>query len=210
MSAARRAHGRPPGGHPHRGRIFWRIYGHGLLLLVAVALTVAGVGWALGRHLAPREPGRMAAYAATHVAELLDRPGRLGPELERVREGFGLEATVYDAAGALVASNVEPPLEPVPPGELRRLAGGPRHVERRGFAFAALLPGGRGHVVITGAPREGAALRAAVFIAIVLVVLAIGSIPLARSISAPLERLTGAARALGAGDLSIRANVRAP
>lgn len=203
--------GRRPHGRGHRsGRIFWRVYGHGLFLLVAVTVAVLAVGWALGRHLPPREPGRMALFAAHHVAELLDRPERLAAELARVRDGFGLEASVYDRGGALVATNVEPPLAPVPAPELQRLAEGPRHVERRGFAFAALLPGGRGHVVITGAPREGLVLRAVLLIALVLLVLALGSIPLARSISTPLERLTGAARALGAGDLAVRANVRAP
>jgi signal transduction histidine kinase len=202
-------------GHGHvaghrRGRIFWRVYGHGLFLLVAVTLAVAAVAWGLGRHLPAREPRRMAHFAAHHVADLLDRPEQLAAELERVRDGFGLEASVYDRSGALVASNVTPPLDPVPAPELQRLAEGPRSVERRGFSFAALLPGGRGHVVITGAAREGLLLRAILLIALVLLVLAVGSIPLARSISAPLERLTGAARALGAGDLAVRSNVRAP
>jgi signal transduction histidine kinase len=175
-----------------------------------VALAVAAVGWALGRHLGPREPARMAAYAAQHVADLLDRPGALERELARVHDGFGLEASVYDQAGRLVATSARPPLEPVPAQELDRLAGGPRHVERRGFAMATLLPDGHGHVVITGTPREGLALRAGLLIAIALLVLAVGSIPLARSISAPVERLTVAVRALGAGDLSVRSNVRAP
>ncbi|HEY6106970.1 MAG TPA: HAMP domain-containing sensor histidine kinase, partial [Anaeromyxobacteraceae bacterium] len=202
-----------PGHHHHgrrRGRIFWRVYGHGLLMLLCVALAVAGGAWVLGRYLPPREPGRMARYAAHHFAELMSHPDQLEAELQRVREGFGLEASVYDERGALVASNVDPPLEPVPPADLRPLEDGPRHVERRGFAFAALLPNGRGHVVITGAPREGLALRAAAFIAIVLLVLAVGSIPMARSITSPVERLTGAARALGAGDLAVRSGVRAP
>jgi signal transduction histidine kinase len=186
------------------------VYGHGLFLLVAVSLAVAAAGWVLGRALPPHEPGRMAHYAAHRVAELLDRPEALAAELQRVREGFGLQASVYDRGGALVASNVEPPLDPAPPADLERLKDGPRHVERRGFTFAALLPGGRGHVVVTGAPREGLVLRAALFIALVLVVLALGSIPLARSISSPVERLTGAARALGAGDLTVRSGVTAP
>jgi two-component system, OmpR family, sensor kinase len=43
----------------------------------------------------------------------------------------------------------------------------------------------------------------------VLLALALGSIPLARSIASPVERLTAAARALGAGDLAVRSNVRA-
>jgi signal transduction histidine kinase len=43
----------------------------------------------------------------------------------------------------------------------------------------------------------------------VLCVIALASVPLARSIAAPIEQLTRAARALGAGDLSVRARVRA-
>jgi two-component system, OmpR family, sensor kinase len=43
----------------------------------------------------------------------------------------------------------------------------------------------------------------------VLFVIALASVPLARSIAAPVEQLTRAARALGAGDLSTRARVRA-
>jgi signal transduction histidine kinase len=204
-----RPHARRGPGH-RRGRIFWRVYGHGLFLLLAVALAVAAAGWVLGRALPLHEPGRAAHYAAHHVEELLGRPEALQAELQRVRESFGLEVSVYDGAGALLASNVQPPLEPVPPAELRRLEGGPRHVEKRGFAFAALLSAGRGHLVVSGAPREGVLLRGALFIVLVLIVLALGSIPLARSISSPVERLTGAARALGAGDLTARSNVRAP
>jgi len=200
--------------HPHHhhrrhGRIFWRVYGHGMLLLLLVVLAVGAVGWALGRALPVREPVRLAAYVASRIGELVPEPERLQAELDQVRDGFGLEMTVYDPAGKLLATNVEPPLAPVAP-ESGYAAGSPFRVPGRGFTFAAPLPGGRGHVVMTGAPREGALARAAVSFAVVLLVLALGSIPLARSISTPIERLTAAARALGAGDLSARARVRAP
>jgi signal transduction histidine kinase len=49
--------------------------------------------------------------------------------------------------------------------------------------------------------------RPAAFLAAVLLALAIASIPLARGIAAPLERLTAAARALGSGDLSARSGI---
>jgi 4-hydroxy-tetrahydrodipicolinate reductase len=45
-------------------------------------------------------------------------------------------------------------------------------------------------------------------LAAALAVLALLSIPLARSITAPLERLGGQARAFGAGDLSARSGLR--
>ncbi len=115
-------------GHGH-GPLFWRIYLHGVLLLVAVGLAVAGVGWALHRGPLSQQPARVASYAAVRIAELAGTPARLEEELRRV--------------------------------------------------------------------------------GVVLVALAFASFPLARSIAAPVERLTAAARALGEGDLSARANVRA-
>jgi signal transduction histidine kinase len=173
-------------------------------------VAVGAVGWALGRALPSREPARLAAYAANRIGELAGDAARLQAELDDVREGFGVEMSVYGPGGALLATNVQPPLEPAPPEKLSRPGGRPFHLPGRGFAFAAPLPEGRGHLILTGAPREGALARAGLSIAVVLLVLALGSIPLARSIATPVERLTAAARALGAGDLTARARVAAP
>ncbi|HUL60845.1 MAG TPA: HAMP domain-containing sensor histidine kinase [Anaeromyxobacteraceae bacterium] len=192
----------------HGGGMFWRVYRHGLLLLALVALAVAGVGWALGRTFPGRNAEAVARYAALRAAELADRPDALERELQRVREAFGLEITFYGPAGAF-ASTAEPPHPPLPPAELPHLAQGPFHVLGRGFVFAAPLPDGRGYLLIGGPVHQPHLGRAALVIAAVLVALAIGSIPLARSIASPIERLTAAARALGGGDLSARVRLRA-
>jgi len=191
-----------------RGGMFWRVYRHGLLLLALVALAVAGVGWALGRTFPGRNAEAVARYAALRASELADRPEELRRELARVREAFGLEITLYGAGGEL-ASTADPPHPPLPARELPRLAQGPFHVLGRGFVFAAALPDGRGYLLIGGPAHQPHLGRAALVIAAVLVALAIGSIPLARSIASPIERLTRAARELGGGDLSARVRLRA-
>ncbi len=198
--ARRRPHG--------RGGLFWRVYRHGLLLLLLVALAVAAVGWALGRSFPGRNAEAIARYAAARAAELVDRPAALDGELARVRDAFGLVITIY-AGGGVLASSAVPPLPPLSPEQAPRLARGPFHVLGRGFTFAAPLPDGRGYLLLGGPVHSPHLGRAALFIAAVLLALALGSIPLARSIASPLGRLTVAATALGAGDLSARANLKA-
>jgi signal transduction histidine kinase len=63
--------------------------------------------------------------------------------------------------------------------------------------------------VVEPEPHARSYSRTAVFLGVVMLVLAIGSWPTARSIAAPLERLTSAANRLGEGDLSVRAGLRA-
>jgi len=192
--------------HRHGGRhgaLFWRIYLHGLLLLLLVALAVGAVGLA-ARPGPWRDPERYAEYAAARVAELSGDPVRLRAELERFREHFGVEATVYGPGAAVVASSAEAPLAPVLPANAT--PDGPVRIRHHGFGWAVPLPGG-GHAVFV-APHVPDPTRALLVIGAVLVALALGSAPLARSIAAPVERLTRAVRAFGQGDLSSRARVR--
>jgi signal transduction histidine kinase len=199
----------PPQRRSGHGSLFRRVYLHGLLLLLVVMVAVGAVGWALNRGSAVAEPWRLARYAADRVAELADRPERLDSELRRARDAFGVQITVFGRDGGPVATNVEPPLAPLAPEDVARLRDGPLRVPRRPFAFAAPVASSGGYLVVAGAARSPHLARAALFIGVVLLALAVGSIPLARSIAAPLERLTRAARALGGGDLSARANLRA-
>ena len=197
------------GRHPHRfrhrhGHLFWRVYLYGVLLLVVVGVTVAGVGIALRRAGGAENADRVAVYAADRIAELAGTPERLADELGRAREAFGVDATIYGPDGQVLATNVEPPLAGRwPPRE------GPVHLRGRGLGWSVPLPAVRGYLVLSGERHGHDPQRAFLFIGAVLVALALASFPLARSIAAPVERLTTAARALGAGDLAARANVRA-
>ncbi len=190
-----------------RAGIFWRVYRHGLVLLLVVLLAVGAAGWVLRQAAPVREPARLSAYLAERLADFAADPPRLEAELLRLREAIGANLTVYGPDGRLLASNVQPPLPPVSRSELLGPKVGSLHLVGSGFSSAARLPGG-GEVLLDIPPRQGLWARGAVFILVVLVALALGSIPLARSIAAPLERLTEAARALGAGDLSVRTNLR--
>jgi two-component system OmpR family sensor kinase len=188
-------------------RLFWRVYMHGLLLLLLVAVTVAAVAWALRGDRPGHLPGgRAAAYAAARAAELSGDPRRLAAELATVEEAFGLQASVWDARGGLVASTASPPLDPaLAPGPLAP-GDPPARLRHRSFGWAVRLA--NGGLLLTAAPAHDPT-RGLAIIGAVLAALALGSIPLAHSITSPVERVTAAARRLGAGDLSARAGVRA-
>lgn len=192
---------------PH-GFLFWRIYGHGLVLLVLVAVALSVVAWALGRRIPPREPEKVVAYLAGRVDEWRASPEKVDAELRELREGLGVEATVFGLGGAVEAA-AGTPAAPLSQAALAALEHGPMHVEGRGFTFAARLPSGAGYVVVAPMPHARSYGRLAVFLAAVLAVLAVGSYPTARSIASPIERLTAAARRLGEGELSARAGLRA-
>jgi two-component system OmpR family sensor kinase len=191
---------------PWRGhRLFWRIFGHGLFLIVLVLVAVGAVALFFGEGWW-REGDAAAGYAAERVADLRNDPQALATELARVRQAFGVIATVYAADGrTILASSADPPLPP----RLDLGAKGPRGFpERHGGGRAMPLRGG-GQVVFAFEKHGGHHPGRLTVLLVVLCVIALGSIPLARSIAAPIEKLTRAAQALGAGDLSTRAQVRA-
>jgi signal transduction histidine kinase len=202
----------PDAGRRHRllhARLFWRVYLNGLLLLALVALALFTVSAALGRSGPPHNPRRFVEYTALRVGDLRGDPEQLAHELARVRETFGAEATVYQGSSVLV-SNVEPPLAPLSPADEERLQRGSFVVSRRHLTSAASVRGDPpAYVLLKGTLPTPSLVRGASLIGAVLLALAIASIPLARAIAAPLERLRRAVGAFGAGDLSARARLRA-
>jgi signal transduction histidine kinase len=192
----------------HHGPLFWRVYLHGVTLLVLVGIVVVAVAWALRGDGSWHPSPHVAAYAAGRIAELAGSPERLEGELRRVREAFGVDATVYGPDGRVVATSAEPPLQARAggPGAARE---GAVRIRGGGMGYAVSLPDSGGRLLVASEGRGHDPVRGLLFIGAVLVALALASFPLARSITAPVERLTAAARALGAGDLQARANVKA-
>ena len=72
-------------GHRHRhGPLFWRIYLHGVMLLVLVGVAVAAVGFAFGRGRGVAPMSRTAGYAAGRIAEGVVVYGRCRKVLGKV------------------------------------------------------------------------------------------------------------------------------
>jgi two-component system, OmpR family, sensor kinase len=189
------------------------VYLHGLFLLFAVGAAVVVLGVALGKWNRPW-------MEAVEFKQLLESGGRplladsaaLHRIVARASDRAHANVSLYDAEGKLLATSVEPPLPPVDPVFARELPDMPVDARRRsgtmvlpvrvnGELLAYAVAEWRG----PGAPEI---LRFASFLGGILLVLALVSAPLARTLVAPMEKLTRAARALGEGDLSTRSGIR--
>src|SRR5439155_1569491 len=109
------------------GRLFRRIYLHGLLLLAIIGVAAGALGAHLGKAAPWRSyPERLAAYVAHGGPGLLEDPALLARELQRERSITGAEVSVYRLEGVLISSNVEPPLPPLTASDADRLLRGDR------------------------------------------------------------------------------------
>lgn len=178
-------------------RLFWRVYAYGLLLLIAIALGMGLVSRIVGSKYTDA-PQRAAAYLKDEVSPLLDKPEALQAKLEQLHRIFETDLAVYDANGKELARAGDPP------GALDEA---PRAAEmkRRGSRQVFALPLREGAYLTGSAAFAGSSFW--LYLAVVLAVLALASVPLVRSIVRPVEKLTVAARSLGAGDLSVRSGI---
>lgn len=186
-------------------RLYHRIYLSLLLaMLAALALTALISQRLLGEGARGPYAERLTAEARAVAAAL---PPASAPADEqstalwRAAEPLELEATLFDEAGRVLASNTS---------ERRQLAAG----IPRGPWVLAMGRGGQPYGLADGRrlvvrprvtpPRHGRLVMALVGL---FVVLAIASWPVARSLTRRLERLDRGVRRLGAGDLKARVEV---
>ena len=191
-----------------RGRgLLVRVYLHGILLLA----LAAGASFVVGSYLlapAIEGPSRPStAWIAWHLDSLRDEPERMQRELADLRERGRIEISLYAWDGQLLASNAARAPAPLDAAELNalrqhntRFASGQGLVALRG-ADGTLARYARMKYPVPALPLGTAAAQ----LVAALAVLALASMPLARSISAPVERLAQLTRAFGQGDLSVRA-----
>lgn len=193
-----------------RSRLLLRVYLYGVLLLA----LAGGASFLVGRFVltpAVEVPVRPAtAWLAWHLLDSVNEPERLARELADVKRRAHVEMTLFDAEGHVLATNalhVPPPLQP---RELASLAGhGTDFKNGTGTVAVRDTAGKILRYARTTYPQPEVPLGTAMGqLAAALLVLALLSIPLARSISAPLEQLGEVTRAFGAGDLSARSGLK--
>ncbi len=186
-------------------RLLLRVYLHGILMLA----LATGASFVVGNYVlrpAIEQPARPSTtWIAWRMAKLVDQPAELAAELEDIRR-VRLEVTLFEASGKLVASNAALVPPPLPNDEVLALAHEPTRFGD-GCGVVGILEQGqvvRYARITYPAPELPLGIGLAQ-LAVALIVLAVLSLPLARSVAAPVERLATLTRAFGAGDLSARA-----
>lgn len=178
-------------------RLFWRVYAFGLALLAMVAISV-GVANILLSPSSSKPWGdhrQFVTYVDGELTPLLDRPDELQAKVDRIHNGFNVDVAIYAADNSLMAHAGETPAPlDAPPAKPKWL--------RRGGAMP--VDGGRAYAV---ARWQGGGWSALFVPLVVLLVLALVSAPLVRSIVRPIEKITKAARKVGEGELDARTGV---
>ncbi len=176
------------------GRLYTRIYGGIVAVGLACILVLAGLAsWHADRSEPPEVRGAVAL-----MVEHLDAQGGVDQgRLDHMARAMESDVTLWDSDGETLASSGEA-VPFGPPGWEHRRRG-------RGL-FRLNLPDGRRVGIASRHPRAPP-----FFLLVPALLLAgvvgLGAVPLARSITGPLEDVRNSVDAWGAGDLSVRAPV---
>lgn len=185
-----------------RSRLAITIY----LVGLAQFAVVAGGFFALHAANRRESPGPFrdhARFIAGGVEPLLGRRDALDAELARVQRELRANVTVLDPDGTVLASTAPPDA----PRCARSQAGKPASDGGLCATASLTFPDGRAGV-LEFIPRLSQPPQGPPVIPFVLVVVGVSSWLLALTLTQPLRKLSEAARAFGAGDLSARAALR--
>jgi signal transduction histidine kinase len=194
--------------------LVWRIYFHGLLLLVLVAVSTVLVFFWLG----PAErlhamPERLAAVLQRRIDHTMSTGDARGLKelLDDAAVVFERDIAIFTREGNLVSWGGARTPEPLDQQRLDRLHRR-HHWNQAGHpTFGVWLDDGLAeprHYLVARMVKSESLPRFYAVLGVILLLLALTSYPLARSITRPIGRLTRTARQLAAGDLSARSEVR--
>jgi len=189
-----------------RRRLFWRIYRHGLLVLLLAVVATAVAGWLLGSRHPIRLHIRQLALQATVDLDPATQPDRLRQRVEDLHQLSRAGVAAYDADGRRLAAAGSPVPGPITAEERARARRRP--VLHRGARVVQAVPlRGGGWLLLSWSGVE-ALLNFVATLLVILGVVALAVIPLTRAITRPLHRITSTAQQLGEGDLSARTGLQ--
>ncbi len=199
-------------------RLHGRIYLHSLAVLV-IACVATALTFALGARGAFMHDvaERVARHLASLAGDVIDDPDALAERIRRMHDDLDIDVTVRGVDGRVMAT-VGRSLPTLSQEEAERVRGGSIALHRHPVWYAAVAVRQPGSGAVVGFLQASTPHRfgpphilpPTLTVALILVVVALVTVPTARRISRPLERLTEAVRRLGGGDLSTRVPARSP
>ena len=192
-------------------RLYWRIYLHGIGLLLLTAFAVIFIGH-LPRHESHGRFRRTMFTIGDDIDRVIAEGGDLHAELGSALDDYLIDVTVYSAGDQLLSTNIEPPLtlvsadtrsDVIHHGGFEPPRGGPQGVG------VMLLPDSGATVMWRPAWHnvDDRFQRVIITVLVMLAILTILSLPLARRIANPIDKLVDAAHRLGSGDLTSRTGI---
>jgi signal transduction histidine kinase len=191
-----------------RRRLLWRLVLHASALFVAGFVAQIVVHrFILSAYFLEKYKPSLLDYAAKLYESAKNEPDKARRDAARDHTQFSL----YGLDNAPIFTTREPPLAPVAPRDLPALRRDKVVILDHFEGVSAMLcEDATGAAVAYGVVRESEAFTSLkvdlAFIALLALALALASWPFARSVVTPIERLVGAVRAFGEGDLRARAD----
>lgn len=183
-----------------RQRLLFRVVGLFAILLGVASIFSYTCASLLLKPQFDADSGRLEAFIASDACA---RTADHEPDTSGLKR---YESTIYLLDGTLVRTWATPPFAPVEREALEAMKRDGR-VELKGRNMKAFLceelPGA--YAVVGPSALRFSFDRTAINVVLSIVAVAIGAIPLVRSIVGPIERVAAATRAFGQGDFSVRA-----